>query len=96
MWTKEQIGERIEGSNKWLERGVLAIYDRQTRDEKSVKDTKYLNGMGFSAFDVQYLSYVAEYLKSGRHLSGQYVEKTRKRMKRYVGQLTKIANGELA
>lgn len=91
-WKKEQIVEKLAACQRWLERGVLAIYELQTEDEKKSHVTVHHNKVGFSEFDASFFTYIAEYLKSGNHLSNGYVEKVRNRMMKYAGQLTKIAN----
>ena len=35
IWTKEEILSGIQTNNKWVERGVVAIYNKQTEDEKN-------------------------------------------------------------
>ena len=94
-WKKEQIVEKLVASQHWLERGVLAIYERQTADEKQTESTVHHNEVGFSSFDASFLTYIAQYLQSGNHLSNGYVEKVRIRMMKYAGQLAKIANREV-
>lgn len=94
VWTKEEIRKNLEQSLAWLERGVLAIYARQTQEEQYVGETREHNGVGFNGPDSGYLSYVARWLEDGNHLTGYHVEKVRKRMVKYAGQLARIANGE--
>lgn len=89
--SKEYIKEKLKTSNRWLEKGVIAIYQRQTNDEQQVRRTTHRNGMGFSAADAGYLSYVAKYLIDGGRLSGHHLEKTRRKMLKYAGQLERIA-----
>ena len=95
QYTKEQVAEKLQTSNQWLERGTVAVYERQTAQEQQIEGTVEHNCKGFSAFDAQYLSYVARWIKSGKRLSGSHLSKTRKRMMKYSAQLTLIANGEL-
>jgi len=73
----------------------LAIYNKQTSFEKSAGETTEHNGIGFNGVDAKYLSWVATYLKSGRHLSGAHIEKTLKRMLKYSGQLARIVSNEV-
>lgn len=91
-FTKEYIRKMLSEDIVWLERGVLAIHSRQTEDEREAHDTHHRNGFGFNSADAKYLSYVADYLLSGNHLSGSNVAKTRSRMLKYSGQLARIAN----
>jgi len=94
-YTKEQVAEKLAKNQTWLERGVLAIYERQTADEQDQHATKHVNGRGFSGCDAGYLSYIAKWLLDGKKLNGKHLAKTRKRMTRYAGQLTLIANEEV-
>ena len=102
MYDKGQISEMITKDQKALERAVVAIYNLQTSSEQLSRETQEHNGVGFSGCDAGYLSYVAQYINDrkdeigfGKILSGQYLTKTRNRMTKYAGQLTKIANKEL-
>ena len=52
-WTKEEIAAKLEADDHWLYRALLAIFDRQTADEKIAYDTKYRNGMGFNSADAR-------------------------------------------
>jgi hypothetical protein len=94
MYTQEQIKEKLATNQQWLERAVLAIYARQTAAEQTVEETVDLNNQGFNAFDAKYLTYIAKWLQSGKHLDGRHLEKTRTRMQKYCRQLTEIANAK--
>jgi hypothetical protein len=91
-YTKEYVRKMLQENDAWLERGILAVYSKQTEDEQGAKDTLHRNGFGFNVADAKYLSYVADYLLSGNHLSGYHIGKARKKMLKYSGQLAKIAN----
>jgi len=93
IWTKEEIRNNIQNDQAWLERAIVAIYDRQTEDEKAIQDAKERNNVGFNKPDSGRGSYFAKWIKDGRHLSGKHLEKARKMMIKYSGQLEKIANG---
>ena len=41
------------------------------------------------------MSYCAKWILSGKHLSGEHLNKARKHILKYSGQLEKIANGEI-
>lgn len=82
-------------SQTWLERGILAIYKKQTLDEQRIGDVKYHNKVGFSGAHARSGSYYATWILSGKHLSGIHLEKARGMMQHYAGQLVKIANKEI-
>ena len=91
-YTKEYVRKMLQENQTWLERGIVALYHKQTEDEMASKDTHHRNGCGFNVADAKYLSYVAEYILSGRGLSGAHLEKARGKMLKYSGQLARIAN----
>jgi len=93
-WTADRVRQMLETNQTWLERGVLAIYARQTWDEQEAHSTHLNNGVGFNAADASYLSYIATWLLSGKKLSGSHLENTRRRMLKYAGQLARIANAK--
>ena len=95
IWTKEEILSGIQTNNKWVERGVVAIYNKQTEDEKMTESTNKKNGIGYSGCDAHLMSYYAKWILSGKSLSGKHLEKARKKISKYANQLTKIANKEI-
>lgn len=95
IWTKEEIAEKLITDLKWLTRGILAIYNRQTYDEQQMLETKHHNGMGFSGADSRFLSAMAQNLQKGWNLSEKQIAVSRRMMKKYAGQLAKIANKKI-
>lgn len=93
-YTGEYIRNQIENNDRWLERGILAIFDYQKKDEQNMDTTLYHNKVGFSGAHASFLSYCAKYIKSGRHLTGRFRDKARRFMMHYSDQLARIANGE--
>lgn len=94
-WTREEIEDKIINDQKWLERGILAIFEKQTAYEKDAEFSQENNKVGFNKPDARKLSYYAKWIKSGRHLSGHHLENAKKKMVKYSGQLKKIANGKI-
>jgi len=95
QYTRDEIDLNLQTSQKWLERGVLAIFNFQTRDEQAAEETQVRNRVGFSGSDARLGTYYAKWLMSGKHLSGRHLLLARKIMRKYSGQLTRIANGSL-
>lgn len=91
-WTQEEIIALIEKNNIFVEKCIIKIYERQTADEQENSSTEHNNGIGFSGVDAKTMTYYANYILSGRHLTGEHLEKARKRIKKYKRQLTEIAN----
>lgn len=95
-YNREDIVKIIEGSDKAVERAILAIFRRQTQDEQVQATTKHSNGVGFAGCDAHYGTYCAKWVLSGKHLSGSHLEKCRKLARKYVRQLVDEANAKLA
>lgn len=83
-------------SDKAVQRALVVIYDRQTRDEKASDDTKHQNQMGFSCFHVKSGSYLACWVLSGRNLTGKHLERARKLVCHYTRQLVEVARAKRA
>ena len=95
IWKKDEIRQGLENNDKWVEKAILAIYRRQTEDEKATENTQHRNGVGFNSADARRLSYYASYIQKKGGLTGEHKDIARKKILKYSGQLTKIANGEL-
>jgi hypothetical protein len=94
-WTKEEIKEMLGRNDKAVLRGLMAIYNLQTADEQALQATAHHNGVGFSGCDAELLSsFAVNYTKYGR-LTEKQMAILRNKIKKYAGQLTKIANGEI-
>lgn len=94
-WTTAEIRHNLETNNAWLIRGLMAIYARQTADEKDVGLTKHDNGIGFNGVDSNFLSNMVKFYNDRSFLTANQIAKVRKAMLKYSGQLKKIANGEV-
>jgi hypothetical protein len=93
MWTPERIKVLLESNDLAVERAVVAIYDRQTADEKSMEVSRRLNSVGFSGAHARRGTYYARWVLSGRRLTGGHLEAARAMMIKYRRQLVEIANG---
>lgn len=91
-YTIEDIRKLLDSSSTAVERAVLAIWKRQTADEKVSQDTRWKNGVGFSGAHASLGTYWANWINSGKHLDGKHLECARTIMKKYAGQLCDIAN----
>lgn len=99
MYYKSMIRAKLAFNQKWLERGILAIDDRQTQDEQDSQETRHNNKRGWNYTDATPGSEMARYIRhsgkpEGTRLSGYQAEKARKFMLKYAGQLARIANKE--
>lgn len=74
-----------------VERAIVALYNRQTGDEQSSRDTRHRNGVGFSGADARLGSYWARWVLSGKNLTGKHLLNARKMSLKYIKQLSEIA-----
>jgi hypothetical protein len=91
-WTKDQIKEQLQKSDKWVLRAVCAIHAKQTAEEKSAKITRVYNGIGFNGIDAEILSSFAEQIQKRGFLTQNKLLIARRRIVKYAGQLARIAN----
>jgi hypothetical protein len=93
MYTRNQITDGLNRSNQWVERGILALYERQTLDERASCAVRHNNDLGFMVMFAAKGTYYANWIRSGRTLTGKHLDLARKICIKQVGQLTDIANG---
>ncbi len=91
-WSKGDVMVMLDISDAAVERAVKALFQRQTRQEQSAEVTIHRNGVGFSNADAGLGGYYAQWLEGGRKLDGRHLERARRMMKKYAGQLAEIAN----
>jgi hypothetical protein len=92
-WTRTEIEAMINGNDRAVERAMVAIWERQTADEQETQGTRHHNGRGFAAWSARSGTYFAEWVRSGRRLTGKHLVKARKIALHHAGQLTDFANG---
>lgn len=90
-WSKEAIQTMLATNDRAVCRALVAIYSRQTHQEQISGTTKEHNGVGFSAYDAEFLSSLAEQVKTRGTLSPRQLELARKKVKSYWRQLLEIA-----
>ena len=91
----QTIKSKLGNDQAWVERAIIKLYENQTIDEQNSHVTKQKNGIGFTGFDARRLSYYAEYLKKGRHLSGEHLEKAFKAIPKYAGQILEMIENKI-
>jgi hypothetical protein len=90
MYTKEQIKENLSTNPKWIERGIVVLYQRQTEDEKRSGNTITENRIGFNSSDSRYLSYCAKWVLGGNPLNEKHLKKCGKMLPKYWKQIMDI------
>lgn len=92
IWTEDEIRELLITNDIFLYRALKKLYDRQTDDEQEQGHTKHRNGQGFNGVDGKFMTSVAKFLIKNRYLTEKQKYCVRKKIMKYVGQLTMIAN----
>jgi hypothetical protein len=99
MWTKcktkkerqEKVRNLLLTNDKAVLRGVVAIYNRQTLDEKNSDSTKHENHQGFCANDAPLMSLFARQILQHGGLTSTQLKVAREKIVRYRKQLAEIA-----
>ena len=91
-WTREHIIHLLNTNDRAVERALLQIYLRQTHSEKVSMNTHIHNNRGFTAFDGELLTNIAEkFISTGKLTMGQ-LNIVRPKMTKYWKQLLEIAS----
>lgn len=94
VWTKEQILALLAARREAVELALVALYAHQTDDEQASHDTRWKNGVGFNAMDADFGSSLAKSYKRYGRLTDRQVNAARKMLRKYAGQLARIANAK--
>lgn len=85
------IRNKVSTDPRWATRALIALYNKQTREEQSIEMTVERNGAGFNALDAEILSSFAKQALAGRRLSQKQLAIAYKKLPKYSVQLYKIA-----
>lgn len=96
IWTKERVRKELKTNPKAVTRGILALYDRQTDDERVNRTTSSSNGMGFNSHDAAFLSSLAMQIYKKGFLTEKQLEKGREKMLKYSGQIARMVEDRYA
>ena len=92
VWTEDEIKNLLKSNDKFLVRALVKLYGFQTDEEKTSESTIEHNGMGFNAIDSTFLTSVSKFYLSRGYITEKQKMAVRKRIVKYAGQLTRIAN----
>lgn len=94
-WKKEEIRKLLETSDHAVTRGLLNLLALQTDGERRVEATTDKNGVGFNGLDAEFLTGLTKKFITYGKLTPKQMFYARKKILKYAGQLTKVANGEI-
>ena len=92
VWTEAEIQNLIQTNDTVMYRALKKLYAEQTSDEKRSGETRERNGRGFNGVDSRFLSSVSEFLIQRGFLTTKQKAATRRMLKKYNTQLTRLAN----
>jgi len=92
QWTPAAIVTLLSGNNRAVEKGIVAVFNRQTIDEQSTVTTRHSNGIGFNVPDAKLGTYYAKWVMAGRELTGWHLSRARELAIKYRAQLADVAN----
>ncbi len=92
IWTEAEIANLIQTNDTVLYRALKKLYAEQTADEQYSGETKERNGRGFNGVDSKFLSSVSEFVTARGFLTEKQKIVTRRMLKKYNKQLTRLAN----
>jgi hypothetical protein len=94
----ELIKAELQVNDRLLERAIEVLYEHQTADEQATLTTTEDNGVGFTAFDAEFLSSLGERIKRnlyrqllGNRLTDRQREVARRKIGKYAKQLARLA-----
>jgi hypothetical protein len=90
-YTLEQFKARLVSDPAWTRRALVVLYSRQTEVEKVGRHTDENNGVGFSKFDAEFMSSLAQQINDGSLLSLGQMSAVQKKIGRYAKQLYAVA-----
>jgi hypothetical protein len=92
VWNRSQINLMLQSNPKAVERAMVVLFNRQTRDEQSAETTRHHNGIGFCSWAARNGTYYAKWVLKGRRLTGRHMQQARKIALHHSRQLVEEAN----
>lgn len=92
LWSEDEVMNLLETNDKVLYGALKHLYTCQTEDEKKSSATREHNGVGFNAYDADFLTSICKQLLKKGTLSAKQKEVARKKLKKYRKQLVTLAN----
>ena len=91
QFTREYFNAKFDTDSRWVERGIVALYRKQTEMEKRIGSTVEHNNQGFSGWTANSGTYYAKWILSGKNLDGKHLDRARKIVKHHCLQIVRIA-----
>lgn len=89
--SREFILDLLSRNDRAVERAIVVLFENQTADEQAVARTNHCNGRGFRKNHARRGTRYAQWVLSGRRLTGEHLENARGMARLYVRQLVEAA-----
>ena len=96
QYTKDDILALVRSNPSAVQRGILALYERQGEDERAFGIAKQRNRAGFSQGTAPMGSKIARSLLAGHRLDEDQLRVAQSIVEFHAGQLARIANDQVA
>nr|DAJ99887.1 MAG TPA: hypothetical protein [Caudoviricetes sp.] len=91
-YSRENIWQFILRDKEFAKRCMLKLYDGMTSEEKSKGYSIEHNNIGYNRYDAQFMCSICEKIIAHKSLNNREFYTARYRLKKYLKQLTNIAN----
>jgi hypothetical protein len=95
-WTPVLMKAVLLTNQEQREKALLKLFSRQTIDEQQDETTKYHNNVGFNGCDAKILTGLATFFSNRKYLTEKQQYRLTKKIVKYSGQLSEVANIEWA
>jgi len=83
----EVLKHQMKNHDEFAVWALMEVYDAQTADEQAMQATRYLNGVGFDAYNAPFLSSLAQQFASKGRLSDKQLGILKERIVNFATQL---------
>lgn len=90
-WTIEPVRHRLATDSGFVAWALEVLFQRQTASERAGRRTSVLNGQGFNRADSYILSSLARHFQGRGYLTPDQLAVARRRLRKYAGQLSRVA-----
>lgn len=96
-WNKARIVDLLTRNDDAVGRALVALLHRQTQGEQTTHMTVESNGIGFNAYDADFMTSLAKQYRDKGYLTTKQLAALRKPkgLFKYAGQLADIANAKV-
>jgi len=96
LQTREMILSLLDTSDRAVVRAIVVLQSLQTQAERISEATFEPNAQGWNSVDAAFMGSLARGIAKYGSLTPKQMIYARKKVRKYAGQLAKVANGDIA